>query len=52
MVERLRRSSIGIRAPIGGDQERENFEIMPVGVHWPDIDEDLGVVGMLRGRET
>jgi Protein of unknown function (DUF2442) len=34
------------------DQERENFEIMPMGIHWPDIDEGPGVVGMLRGRET
>ena len=34
------------------DQQRANFEIMPMGVHWPDIDEDLGVVGMLRGRRT
>ena len=30
--------------------ERANFELMPMGIHWPDIDEDLGIVGMLRGR--
>jgi hypothetical protein len=29
---------------------RENYELMPMGIHWPDLDEDLGVVGMLRGR--
>jgi hypothetical protein len=34
------------------DQQRANFEIMPMGIHWPDIDEDLGVAGMLRGRRT
>jgi hypothetical protein len=35
--------------------QRENFEIMPMGIHWPDIDEDLSVAGMLKGnraRET
>jgi Protein of unknown function (DUF2442) len=30
--------------------ERANYEIMPMGIHWPDIDEDLGIAGMLRGR--
>jgi len=23
---------------------------MPMGIHWPDLDEDLGIAGMLRGR--
>ena len=32
------------------DNERANFEIMPMGIHWPDLDEDLGIVGMLKGR--
>ena len=31
-------------------QQRANFEIMPMGVHWPDIDEDLSIAGMLKGR--
>ena len=31
-------------------EERANYEIMPMGIHWPDIDEDLGIVGMLKGR--
>jgi hypothetical protein len=30
--------------------ERANYEIMPMGIHWPEIDEDLGIVGMLKGR--
>jgi hypothetical protein len=30
--------------------ERANFEIMPMGIHWPDLDEDLGIAGMLKGR--
>jgi hypothetical protein len=25
---------------------------MPMGVHWPDLDEDLGIAGMLKGRHT
>jgi hypothetical protein len=31
-------------------KERANFEIMPMGIHWPNLDEDLGVAGMLKGR--
>ncbi|MBX9776399.1 MAG: DUF2442 domain-containing protein [Xanthobacteraceae bacterium] len=30
--------------------ERANYEIMPMGIHCPDIDEDLGIAGMLAGR--
>jgi len=33
-------------------QQRANFELMPMGIHWPDIDEDLGIAGMLRGRRA
>jgi hypothetical protein len=29
---------------------REHFELMPMGIHWPELDEDLGIAGMLRGR--
>jgi hypothetical protein len=29
--------------------ERMNYEIMPMGIHWPMIDEDLSIAGMLRG---
>ncbi len=32
------------------DAQRANFELMPMGIHWPDLDEDLGVAGMLKGR--
>jgi hypothetical protein len=34
------------------EEERANFELMPMGIHWPDLDEDLGVAGMLKGRQT
>jgi hypothetical protein len=32
-------------------QQRQHFEIMGngTGVHWPDIDEDISIAGMLRG---
>lgn len=32
--------------------QRGHFELMPMGVHWPDLDEDLSVAGMLRGQPT
>ena len=31
-------------------EQRARFEIMPMGIHWPDLDEDLGIAGMLKGR--
>ena len=33
-------------------RERDNFESMPMGVHWPEIDEDLSIAGMLKGRRA
>lgn len=30
--------------------QRSNYEIMPMGIHWPDLDEDLSVAAMLKGR--
>ena len=32
--------------------QRANHEIMPMGIHWPDIDEDLSIAGMLKGRSA
>ena len=32
--------------------QRMNYELMPMGIHWPDLDEDLGVAGMFRGRHA
>lgn len=29
---------------------RGRFELMPMGIQWPELDEDLGIAGMLRGR--
>lgn len=32
--------------------QRNNVELMLDGVHWPDLDEDLSVEGMLAGRKV
>jgi hypothetical protein len=32
--------------------QRANFAIMPMGIHWPDLREDLGIAGMLQGRRA
>jgi hypothetical protein len=29
---------------------RGRFELMAMGIHWPELDEDLGIAGMLQGR--
>ena len=29
--------------------QRNNLELMFTGIHWPDLDEDLSIDGMLRG---
>ncbi len=31
--------------------ERENFELYPTSVHWPTLDCDIGVEGMLVGAK-
>ena len=38
----------------GTDSERGNFHISGAGhgVHWPDLDEDIGVEGLLLGRRS
>ena len=29
--------------------QRNNLQLMFTGIHWPDLDEDLSIEGMLRG---
>jgi hypothetical protein len=38
----------------GTEQERQKFELIGdgEGVHWPDLDEDLSVEGLLAGRPS
>jgi hypothetical protein len=30
------------------DAARANIELSPMGLHWPDLDEDLSIRGLLR----
>lgn len=32
------------------DAQRENHVLMLTGIHWPDLDEDLSIDGMIAGR--
>ena len=32
--------------------QRTRYEIMPMGIHWPDIDEELSIAGMLKGQRA
>ncbi|MCR4282636.1 MAG: DUF2442 domain-containing protein [Bauldia sp.] len=31
---------------------REVVEFMPMGLHWPEIDEDISIASMLRGEKA
>jgi len=34
-------------------EDREaKFEIMAMGIHWPDLDEDLIIAGMFKGDRS
>jgi hypothetical protein len=53
----IMQSGIEIRFPISGNprlargtpQQLNNIEILPYGLHWPDLDEDLSFCGLLEG---
>ncbi len=32
--------------------DRSDYEIMPMGIYWPRLDEDLSIAGMLKGRKA
>lgn len=36
----------------GTPEERANFEIGHFGIHWPDLDEDISIRGLLLGRKS
>ena len=36
----------------GTQQERNNFEIGHYGIHWPDLDEDISIKGLLLGNKS
>jgi hypothetical protein len=31
---------------------RQDIEVMPMGIHWPQIDEDISVASMLTGQKA
>ena len=33
-------------------RERGKFELGRIGVHWPDVDEDIPVAGLLNGEKS
>lgn len=39
------------RLAYGSETERNNFQISSAGygIHWPDLDEDIGIEGLLLG---
>jgi hypothetical protein len=51
-------SGVEIRFPVkgnprlakGNSQQLGNIEISPLGLHWPDLDEDLSFRGILAGK--
>ena len=34
------------------DEQRNHWEAGHSGIHWPDVDEDLSIDGMLNGRPS
>lgn len=32
--------------------QRNAIELMPMGLHWPEIDEDISIASMLRGEKA
>ena len=32
--------------------QRESVELMPMGIHWPEIDEDISIASILRGEKA
>jgi hypothetical protein len=32
--------------------ERADYEVMPMGIHWSQLDEDLSIAGMLKGQRA
>jgi Protein of unknown function (DUF2442) len=36
----------------GTKQEREVYELIGEGIHWPQLDEDISVEGLLAGKRS
>jgi hypothetical protein len=35
-----------------GAADRNVIELMPMGLHWPQLDEDISIASMLRGQKA
>jgi hypothetical protein len=33
-------------------EQRTHTELMPMGIHWPEIDEDISIASILRGAKA
>ena len=44
--------SVNTKLNNANEQQRKNIEIIcgGTGLHWPDLDEDLSVIGIMEGR--
>ena len=44
--------SLNYKLNLASDLQRNNIEIIcnGTGLHWPDLDEDLSITGILEGR--
>ena len=40
------------RLKSANNSARMNYEIGAMGIHWPALDEDLSIAGMLQGRRA
>ena len=36
----------------GTAEQLSRIEISPYGLHWPDLDEDLSIAGLMAGADT
>jgi hypothetical protein len=56
-VEICMASGVEIRFPVAGNprlaqgtpEQLNHIELLPFGLHWPDLDEDLSFKGLLAG---
>ncbi len=35
-----------------GSSTRNEIELMPMGLHWPQLDEDISIASILRGQKA
>jgi hypothetical protein len=33
-------------------EARQDVELMPMGIHWPQVDEDISIASILRGEKA